>query len=83
MKTIAIIAQKGGSGKTTFAVYRAVVAERAGDGPCVLIDTGPQASLADQRTDTRPIQDYLGHRYIHHTVIYTATNAARFETLWR
>lgn len=40
-------------------------------------------ALADQGADTRLIQDYLGHRNIHHTVRYTATNAARFERLWQ
>jgi type 1 fimbriae regulatory protein FimB len=40
-------------------------------------------ALADQGADTRLIQDYLGHRNIQHTVRYTATNAERFEKLWR
>jgi len=40
-------------------------------------------ALADQGADTRLIQDYLGHRNIQNTVIYTATNPARFERLWR
>lgn len=40
-------------------------------------------ALADQGADTRLIQDYLGHKIIQHTVIYTATNPARFERLWR
>lgn len=40
-------------------------------------------ALADQGADTRLIQDYLGHRNIQHTVQYTATNAARFDKLWR
>ena len=40
-------------------------------------------ALADQGADTRLIQDYLGHRNIQHTVVYTATNPARFERLWR
>ena len=40
-------------------------------------------ALADQGADTRLIQDYLGHRNIQHTVMYTATNLARFERLWR
>jgi type 1 fimbriae regulatory protein FimB len=40
-------------------------------------------ALADHGADTRLIQDYLGHRTIQHTVKYTATNAARFEKLWR
>ena len=40
-------------------------------------------ALADQGADTRLIQDYLGHRNIQHTVMYTAANPARFEKLWR
>jgi len=47
MKTIVFASQKGGSGKTTLAAHLAVAAEMAGDGPCVVIDTDPQASLAD------------------------------------
>lgn len=39
-------------------------------------------ALADQGADTRLIQDYLGHRNIQHTVLYTAANSARFEKLW-
>jgi chromosome partitioning protein len=46
MKTIVLASQKGGAGKTTLAAHLAVMAERAGDGPSVLIDTDPQASLA-------------------------------------
>lgn len=33
--------------------------------------------------ELRLIQDYLGHRDIRHTVVYTAANPARFERLWR
>ena len=40
-------------------------------------------ALADQGADTWLIQDYLGHRNSQHTVMYTATNPARFERLWR
>jgi site-specific recombinase XerD len=39
--------------------------------------------LADRGCDTRLIQDYLGHRNIRHTQIYTRTAATRFEGLWR
>ncbi|MEQ5091668.1 tyrosine-type recombinase/integrase [Providencia rettgeri] len=35
-------------------------------------------NLAEHGNDTRLIQDYLGHRNIAHTVLYTAANAARF-----
>lgn len=38
--------------------------------------------LAERGTDTRLIQDYLGHRNIRHTVRYTAGNAARFAGIW-
>ena len=40
-------------------------------------------ALADRGVDTRLIQDYLGHRNIRHTVRYTASNAERFEGVWR
>ena len=36
-------------------------------------------ALADQGADTRLIQDYLEHRNIQLTVIYSATNPTRFE----
>lgn len=40
-------------------------------------------ALANKGYDTRLIQDYLGHRNIRHTVIYTQTNSKRFEGMWR
>ncbi|MDI3197823.1 tyrosine-type DNA invertase [Serratia ureilytica] len=40
-------------------------------------------ALANYGADTRLIQDYLGHRNIHHTVWYTASNAERFNDIWR
>jgi chromosome partitioning protein len=46
MKTIVFASQKGGAGKTTLAAHLAVIAEKTGEGPCVLIDTDPQGSLA-------------------------------------
>lgn len=39
-------------------------------------------SLAERGNDTRLIQDYLGHRNIRHTVLYTAANAERFSGAW-
>ncbi len=38
--------------------------------------------LASQGHDTRAIQDYLGHKNIHHTVRYTQMSPSRFETFW-
>jgi len=46
MKTIVLASRKGGVGKTTLAAHLAVAAELAGNGPCVVMDTDPQASLA-------------------------------------
>jgi chromosome partitioning protein len=56
MKTLAIISQKGGSGKTTLAIHLAVAAELAGQAT-VVIDLDPQASTAswkDSRTNEAP-----------------------------
>lgn len=39
--------------------------------------------LANKGNTTRDIQDYLGHKSINHTVLYTATNANRFKGMWR
>lgn len=46
MKTIAIISQKGGAGKTTLAINLAVASELARR-PAVLIDLDPQASATN------------------------------------
>lgn len=57
MKTVAIVSQKGGVGKTTVALHLAVAAERDGK-PTVIIDLDPQASAAtwkDLREDQTPI----------------------------
>ncbi len=39
-------------------------------------------ALANTGADTRLIQDYLGHRNIQHTVLYTASNSSRFSGVW-
>jgi len=57
MKTIAIISQKGGVGKTTLALHLAVAAERD-DRPTAIIDLDPQASAStwkDLREDDSPV----------------------------
>jgi chromosome partitioning protein len=57
MPTIAIVSQKGGSGKTTLAVHLATRAAQAGQQSCI-VDTDPQASAAawsDWRGDFLPV----------------------------
>lgn len=39
--------------------------------------------LASRGTDTRAIQEYLGHRNIQNTVIYTALSGERFKSFWK
>jgi chromosome partitioning protein len=52
MKIVALIAQKGGAGKTTMTLHLAVAAERKGHSAAV-IDLDPQASASGWK-DTRP-----------------------------
>lgn len=57
MKTIAVIAQKGGTGKTTIAIHLAVAAELAGRS-AVIVDLDPQTSAAswkDLRASETPV----------------------------
>jgi chromosome partitioning protein len=56
MKTVALLSQKGGSGKSTIAVHLAVIAQAAGL-RTVLVDLDPQRSAAgwwDTRTAPTP-----------------------------
>src|SRR5207302_6589936 len=56
MKTVAIISQKGGAGKTTVAIHLAVAAEQRGVRTAVF-DLDPQASAtswADRRKNSIP-----------------------------
>jgi chromosome partitioning protein len=57
MWTLALVSQKGGSGKTTLAVHLAVAAAQAGE-RVVLLDTDPQASArawAQVRCQPQPL----------------------------
>jgi chromosome partitioning protein len=57
MHTVAILSQKGGSGKTTVALHLAVAAEQAGK-VAVVIDIDPQASAGgwkDSRNAETPV----------------------------
>jgi chromosome partitioning protein len=57
MYTVAILSQKGGTGKTTLSLHLAVAAEKAGQS-AVVIDLDPQASAAewkDSRKGDTPV----------------------------
>lgn len=47
MRVLVVASQKGGVGKTTIAGHLGVIAEEKEAGPVTLIDTEPQASLAN------------------------------------
>ena len=62
MRTITLVTQKGGSGKTTIAASLAVAAVEAGEKVAAL-DLDPQGSLAawgDVRSEEAPAVDRLG-----------------------
>ena len=69
MRTIALISQKGGAGKTTLAIALAVTSERAGLAS-VLVDLDPQASAA-QWSDLREAE----------TPVVTCAPAARLTSV--
>ena len=39
--------------------------------------------LANEGHDTRPLQHYLGHKNIQHTVKYTDLAPERFKSFWK
>jgi chromosome partitioning protein len=65
MRTIALITQKGGAGKTTLAASIAVAAQQAGE-TVVALDLDPQGSLAawgdDRAADTPAVDRIDGER---------------------
>ncbi len=50
MQVLAVLSQKGGTGKTTLAGHIAVQAELSGAGPVAVLDADPQESLAEWGT---------------------------------
>src|SRR3954454_17225397 len=62
MKTLTLVTQKGGAGKTTIAASLAVAAAEAGE-KVIALDLDPQGSLAnwgDMRSDDSPAVDRIG-----------------------
>ena len=74
-------------GKLSTDIVR-VICERAGQAAGFEFRVRPHMfrhaagfALAEEGTDTRLIQDYLGHRSIANTVIYTETTARRLASV--
>lgn len=64
------------------------IVKKIGKNAKMIIDVHPHMlrhacgyALAEDGKDTRLIQDYLGHRNIKHTVLYTASNPERFSSI--
>ncbi len=71
MKVLSLLAQKGGTGKSTLAAHLAVEACRTGPKPVVILDLDPQASLHRwymKRAAEQPIMIHLGasSRFVAH-----------------
>lgn len=86
-KTDALFISRRGTALSRQQAYRII--RSAGENAGTVTHTHPHMlrhacgyELAERGTDTRLIQDYLGHRNIRHTVRYTTSNAARFAGIW-
>ena len=82
---LVFLSERGPMTRQAFNHICAEVGKRAGLGDKVhphMLRHSCGFALANKGCDTRLIQDYLGHRNIIHTQIYTRTAAVRFEGLW-
>ncbi len=71
MKVLSLLAQKGGTGKSTLAAHLAVEACRTGPKPVVLLDLDPQASLRrwyEKRASEHPMMIHLGQENLGHVL---------------
>jgi integrase len=81
------VSERGGGPLTDHAVRKLV--SRVGEAAGLDFPVHPHMFrhatgyyLASKGHDTRAIQDYLGHRNIHHTVRYTELAPGRFDDFW-
>lgn len=75
MRVLAFASQKSGAGKTTLAGHMAVQAQRAGAASVALIDTDPDASLADWCA----LREGLSPRVVRATPKDLATKVEKFR----
>lgn len=80
MKTIALLSQKGGTGKTTICIHLAVAAEQSSKA-AVVLDLDPQASSAgwkDNRTSDVPVVVSLQFSRLTQTLDASRKSGAEF-----
>ncbi|WP_313932076.1 AAA family ATPase [Sphingomonas sp. BAUL-RG-20F-R05-02] len=83
MRTIAIVSQKGGAGKTTLALHIATAAEASGL-PSVIIDLDPQASAAgwgDSRQGEAPVVVALPYSRLSHGLTAASAGGAKLVVI--
>lgn len=83
MRTIAIVSQKGGAGKTTLALHIATAAEASGL-PSAIIDLDPQASAAgwgDSRQGEAPVVVALPYSRLSHGLQAASDGGAKLVVI--
>lgn len=80
------VSERGPFTRQAFNYLCEVIGKRSGLGVKVhphMLRHSCGFALANRGMDTRLVQDWLGHKDLRHTSLYTRTAANRFEGVWR